>query len=116
MRDSLPATPNTIECGVVNLGAVNTQGSHWVCYYMNETGKKYYFDSYGDAKPPLELISYLGGNRLYYNENRIQEYDDPPICGHLCLVILYFLSNKNEPLENVLRRFETDKYFWVGMF
>lgn len=115
MRDSLPPTPNIIECGVVNLGDSTTRGSHWICYYKNKA-KKYYFDSYGDAKPPLELVTYLGGNKLYYNENRIQTYDDPPICGHLCLAVLYLLSNKNESLENVLRYLDTNKYFWGGMF
>lgn len=75
------------ECGILNLENSDEVGSHWVAYFKQEN-KKYYFDSYGDAKPPVEIIKYLGKDNLYYNKDRIQFYDDPPICGHLSLLVL----------------------------
>jgi len=42
---------------------------------------------------------------LLYNE-RFQNYNDPPICGHLCLIVLKKLSkgeNYNEILEELPR-------------
>ena len=73
-------------------------GSHWVAYYKN-SNKKYYFDSYGDACPPKELVRYLGSKNLVYNKSRLQNYDDPPICGHLCLIVLEKLSKGIDYVE-----------------
>lgn len=115
MRDTLPKNPNIIECGIINLGDSKTMGSHWTCFFKNKMDK-FYFDSYGDANPPKELISYLGGNRLFYNENRIQDYYDPPICGHLCLIVLYLLVNKRIPFNSILQKLKKDKYFWDSLF
>lgn len=100
MKDEIPNYPNVIECGVVNLQDSHDKGSHWVAYY--KTGmKKVYFDSYGNVKPPKELVIYLGGRNLFYNMDRIQEYDDPPICGHLCLIVLSMLVD-NVPFNKIL--------------
>lgn len=114
MRDTLPETPNVIECGIINLDDSKSRGSHWTAYYKNKMDK-FYFDSYGKAKPPRELVSYLGGDRLTYNRDQIQNYNDPPICGHLCLIVLYLLANENETHNNVLNRLRRNKYFWVEM-
>lgn len=115
MRDTLPKTPNIIECGIINLGDSTTEGSHWSCFFKNKMDKTY-FDSYGDANPPKELVSYLGGSRLFYNEDRIQDYNDPPICGHLCLVVLYLLVNEQIPFNSILQKLKKDKYFWDSWF
>lgn len=114
MRDALPKTPNIIECGILNLGDSKTNGTHWTAYYKNLMDK-YYFDSYGNANPPKELISYLGGKRLFYNRDRIQDYNDPPICGHLCLIVLYLLVNKHMSLNSILEKLKQDKYFWDSL-
>jgi len=37
----------------------------------------------------------LGKNNLFYNEERIQNYNDPPICGHLCVLILKEISEQH---------------------
>jgi len=87
MKDELPQRPKNIECGIINLENQNQEGSHWTAYYKNKD-LKYYFDSYGNIVPPIELVKYLGKNNLYYNEKRIQNFNDPPICGHLCLLVL----------------------------
>jgi len=73
----------------------NKGGSHWFAYYKNHD-KKYYFDSYGNASLPKELVKYLGAENLFYNSYRFQNYNDPPICGHLCLIVLEKLSKKTE--------------------
>jgi hypothetical protein len=104
MEDELPQKINKIECGIVNLQNSNQRGSQWVAYYKNNN-KKYYFDSYGKAPPPKELVKYLGQKKLFYNSERIQNYNDPPICGHLCLIVLEKLS-KNESFEYILRNLQ----------
>jgi len=81
MKDELPQKVHNRECGVINLQNSNGSGSHWVAYYKNND-KKYYFDSYGKARPPKELVKYLGSENLFYNSTRFQNYNDPPICGH----------------------------------
>lgn len=82
---------NKVECGIINVEDSNQEGSHWTAYYKNNE-EKYYFDSYGDAPPTKQLVSYLGSKNLIYNRQRFQNYDDPPICGHLCLIVLKRLS------------------------
>ena len=47
--------------------------------------KKIYFDSFGINPPPKELVNYLGKHNLWYTDRKFQNYNDPPICGHLCL-------------------------------
>lgn len=98
MKDELPKTINKVECGIINLEDSIQEGSHWTAYYKYNH-KKYYFDSYGDARPPKELVRYLGSKNLVYNKSRFQNYDDPPICGHLCLIVLERLSKGKDYVE-----------------
>jgi hypothetical protein len=95
MKDKLPQKINKVECGIINLENYDQDGSHWTAYYKDNS-KKYYFDSYGWARPPKELIKYLGSENLYYNEDHIQNYNSPPFCGHLCLIILKKLSEDDD--------------------
>lgn len=93
MRDKLPIYPSPLECGILNLDSSKNPGSHWVAY-----AKYYdyieYFDSYGNLKPPIEFVNYVGSN-IHYNIENIQK-DHPYNCGHLCLKFLKkFWSNKN---------------------
>ena len=48
------------------------------------------------------MLKYLGSKNLVYNNARFQNYDDPPICGHLCLIVLEKLL-KGENYEEVLK-------------
>lgn len=84
MRNKLPIKPWINECGVFNLNNSNQDGSHWVAW-VKKRDLKIYFDSYGNSKPPKELVNYLGKYNLEYNFDRFQNYEDPPICGYLCL-------------------------------
>lgn len=88
MKDTLPVRPKVTECAVVNLDTISGPGTHWTAYYKCGLNV-YYFDSYGNLKPPKELISYFGeDSRILYNHDRYQRYKDSN-CGHLCLKFLY---------------------------
>lgn len=86
MRDALPDKPNKLECAIVNLDSSDMPGTHWVAY-----AKKYkyceYFNSFGDLKPPLELVQYLKNNNIYYNYKQYQSFNTSN-CGHLCIKFL----------------------------
>lgn len=86
MLDELPIKPHKNECGIVNLDKSNRPGTHWVAYYKKN---KYieYFDSYGNLKPPLEIVKYFK-DEIKYNYNCYQK-NNTVICGHLCLAFLY---------------------------
>lgn len=93
MRDNLPKAPARVECAVVNLDSKYGSGTHWVAYFKNGSSVKY-FDSFGNLKPPLELMQYFNRNRnskqvlrVMYNYDRYQNYNDIN-CGHLCLKFL----------------------------
>lgn len=91
MRNKLPKKINKTESGIVNLDSTNGAGTHWTAYIKNKN-KVMYFDSYGNLRPPLELISYFksdGGKiNIAYNYNTYQSYNTT-ICGQLCLQFLY---------------------------
>lgn len=92
MRDQLPTRKRKIECGILNLDDSNGPGTHWVAYYKYNNNA-YYFDSFGNLPPPLELIKYLGNNTsIYYNYKKYQSFDSV-ICGQLSLK---FLCNQSE--------------------
>lgn len=59
MRNSLPKQCNKNECGIVNLDDKYGDGTHWCAYYKIDN-ICHYFDSFGNLKPSLELIKYLG--------------------------------------------------------
>ncbi len=89
MRDTLPYKIKEKECGIVNLDSIENDGTHWVCYYKNRN-KKLYFDSFG-LDPPNEIKGYLGDNVLM-STFQVQKLGTNH-CGHLCLRVLYELSN-----------------------
>ena len=87
MIDGLPYNgPHGRESAIVNFDGIHGPGTHWVCY--KKRGKRVlYFDSFGDLKPPPELMMYLGRKSIIeYNTKRYQwnSYN----CGHLCLRFL----------------------------
>lgn len=85
MRDALPQKPFPIECGILNLDISKNSGTHWVAYAkLNDNIE--YFDSYGNLKPPQELVKYVG-EKLNYNYDNLQK-NNSYNCGHLCLEFL----------------------------
>lgn len=100
MRDNLPISgPRYNESAVVNLDDVDGPGTHWVAY-DKRGGVITYFDSFGDLRPPSELILYFKRGRhpakkILYNYERQQQFNTV-WCGHLCLKFLFlrYVQNK----------------------
>lgn len=87
MRDTLPKKPHINESAVINLDSELGRGTHWVCY-KKRNKMVFYFDSFGNLRPPVELVNYLGpAVNIEYNYERKQSFDSV-ICGHLCLEFL----------------------------
>lgn len=90
MRDLLPSLINDVETGVVNLDSISGEGTHWVCYSKVKSLIEY-FDSYGNLRPPKELISYFKTSpykvTIRYNYFPKQKSNSVN-CGHLCLDFL----------------------------
>lgn len=99
MRNELPKKPKRIECGIVNLNTTNELGSHWVCYFKNES-TRIYFDSFGQITP-IEIQNYLKTKRekeaglsvIQRNTDIVQKINTR-ICGHLCLFVLKALTSE----------------------
>lgn len=86
MRDSLPEKVRVNESAIVNLDTSSGPGTHWTCY--QKLGNKVkYFDSFGNLKPPLELLNYWGNVHVTYNRDQYQTYDMEN-CGQLCIQFL----------------------------
>lgn len=96
MRDCLPNKPKRCECAIINLDSINNRGTHWTSY-IKEDSIAYYFDSFGNLQPPMELKNYLGSECVvYYNHKKYQNYGTTN-CGQLCLQFLHdFYVNKRK--------------------
>lgn len=96
MRDNLPnSRPWKYESMIVNHDSIENNGTHWTCF-VKTCNDVFYFDSFGNLPPPLELIKYLGSEcSLYINTKQYQKFDTI-ICGHLCLSFIneYYHGNK----------------------
>lgn len=86
MRDELPSKPKKNECAILNLDSSDNPGTHWVAYVKQHDYCEY-FNSFGNLKPPLELIHYLRPMTINYNYVQYQSYGTTN-CGHLCLKFL----------------------------
>lgn len=90
MRDTLPKTGVFInESAVINLDSFRGVGTHWVCY-MKRGNIVNYFDSFGNLRPPNELVKYLNSKqRVIINFNYVNKQKlNTSNCGHLCLDFL----------------------------
>lgn len=90
MRNLLPIRILENECGVVNLDNSHGRGTHWVSY-IKRGFFVLYFDSFGNLRPPLELLHYFNSGPYsvkvkynYFTEQRENSFN----CGHLCLKFL----------------------------
>lgn len=89
MRNSLPqGGVCRNESGIVNLDDSEGPGTHWVAY-AKRGDRAVYFDSFGNLRPPRELVRYLGESetKIEYNRTSYQRYNQN-ICGQLCLQFL----------------------------
>lgn len=88
MRDTLPQKRAAkYESAILNLDVSKNRGTHWVAYIKKDNTVNY-FDSFGNLKPPRELVKYFGKTEIFYNNESFQNYDQSN-CGHLCLNFLY---------------------------
>lgn len=88
MRDTLPKKPRKIECWILNHDSAQSTGTHWTALAkINDMA--WYFDSFGNLRPPLEVMIYLGARvKLVLNYKKYQNFDSVK-CGHLCLKFLF---------------------------
>jgi hypothetical protein len=93
MRNALPSSPRVNESSIINLDDANGPGTHWVAY-VKRGERAIYFDSFGNLRPPKELVQYLKKNvtSIEYNRASYQRYDQS-ICGQLCLRFLQTFDN-----------------------
>lgn len=77
---------------VINLDNDRKPGSHWVCVFVDDSGRGEYFDTFG--RPPSGPIkNYLMRNcsRWTYNRRQIQSAASS-YCGHYCILYCIFRS------------------------
>lgn len=91
MRNKLPKKIKKHESGIINLDDFKGEGSHWTAYVKKEQNILY-FDSFGNLRPPIELIKYFysdgNKNSVKYNYTTYQNFNKTN-CGQLCLKFLY---------------------------
>lgn len=86
MRNTLPSAVKHTECAIINLDGKEGSGTHWVAY--KKCGNNVtYFDSFGNLRPPKDLLNYLNVNEVRYNYKKYQDFGSFN-CGHLCLKFL----------------------------
>jgi len=61
MRTTLPKGVRRNESGIVNLDNAEGPGTHWVAY-AKRGNRAIYFNSFGNLRPPKELVRYLENN------------------------------------------------------
>ena len=69
MKDRLPKKIKKNESGIINLDNCLGPGTHWTAY-KKHADKIFYFDSFGNLKPPTETQTYFhlnGPCNVFYN-------------------------------------------------
>lgn len=88
MRDTLPKKAKDVECLVLNHDSDKSTGTHWTALAKIKNNA-WYFDSFGNLPPPLELKVYLGLKvNIMLNYHRYQNFN-AYVCGQLCLKFLH---------------------------
>lgn len=86
MKDQLPNQPNKYERGIINLDDNNRIGTHW-CAYIKDNNNLFWFDSFGNISPPIEILKYCKNCLIFYNFDKFQTFGTTN-CGKLCLQFL----------------------------
>lgn len=119
MRDCLPKTKTSPECGIMNFNESTQVGTHWVCWVIKQNGQRFYFDSYGQNVPE-ELMKYLKSSQEYKNDIPVVRRNALVIqrlntteCGRLCLFVIRCMQNKDCSFDGILQllkqRYDRDK-------
>jgi len=104
MRDEINSTPiSNQESLIINIDHSSNDGTHWTCL-STENNMCVYFDSFG-LPPPTEVVTYCNALALTSSSNKplLRLFNTFPlqkphevICGHLCIFLLYRLSNGDD--------------------
>ena len=104
MRNTLPTSGvRRNESGIVNLNDATGPGTHWVAY-AKRNNRVMYFDSFGNLRPPKELVRYFENDAMAieYNRTSYQTYDQS-FCGQMCLRFLQTVDAREfKKLDEVL--------------
>ena len=111
MIDTLLKLSKKRECGIVNFSLSKDDGTHWVCYFKDNS-IKIYFDSYGQITP-LQIQNYLKtkrerGTAVIQRNTDVVQPTNTSICGHLCLFVLKALSGRRWSFQQVLNNLNAD--------
>ena len=82
MRNALPTSgARRNESGIVNLDDATGPDIHWVAY-AKRNNRVVYFDSFGNLRPPKELVQYFGNGAttIEYHRMSYQTYNQS-FCG-----------------------------------
>jgi len=82
MRNALPTSgARRNESGIVNLDDATGPDIHWVAY-AKRNNRVVYFDSFGNLRPPKELVQYFGNGAttIEYHRTSYQTYNQS-FCG-----------------------------------
>lgn len=92
---------------IINLGDLNSGGTHWVCCYLDDDLTPFYFDPFGFIPSP-EIINYFmkTKQRIKYSVDPVQDIKSSR-CGYWCL---YFLSSMKYKMnyQFFLKQFSKD--------
>jgi len=89
---------------VINLDDMYSQGSHWVCFYINKKSCIYY-DSFGEECPE-EVINFCkkGKINIINNYFKIQDILGSE-CGYYCIAFLHWMNKYKNPTQYILNMF-----------
>lgn len=91
-RDTLPVHGGSFPHSLIaNTDESDEEGTHWVCIYVDETGRGDYFDSYALGPLFYEFISYLEKNtKRGFSWNKVPlQCDTCVTCGEYCCAYLF---------------------------
>lgn len=92
---------------ILNLNTRKQEGSHWTCLVCKDNNEYVYFDSYGIADPPPEVLEYLKHcknsglvKKIVANSRKIQPLKGlgANACAWYCLKFMYYYINEEMPL------------------
>lgn len=112
MRDEFKTlgVPWNTEYGIYNTNDSKSTGEHWCCW-IHKNKKWFHFCPYG-ADPPEEFINY-NKDPVMSSTWQIQQFGTS-ICGELCVLVLYLVSEDIEFEDAVLALVGTENKFIVN--
>jgi hypothetical protein len=104
--NQLPSIYKKPAAFIANTDDQGKPGTHWVAFYIPQSGRIEFFDSYG--LPPLVNghLSFLNGRLWSHNRRELQSLTSD-VCGHYCLMFLACRMN-GHPLKSFQTLFTRD--------